>query len=150
MEAVIAVAAGNVIGNGSELPWPRSKSDMKRFRSITLNNTIVMGRKTFESIGKPLPHRENIVLTRDLNYQAEGVIITSDPLSVPDDSIIIGGAEIYSLFESRIDTWHVSMFTGEHLGDVVYVLPDRTPTGTKWRLEEFEISEDHVYLRYGK
>jgi dihydrofolate reductase len=98
----ILAAAGvgnNVIGNNYALPWPKITMDMKRFRTITLGNTVVMGRKTFESIGRPLAKRTNIVLTKDKNFKApEGVIVVNDIQPILDkyyDSWIIGGQQIY-------------------------------------------------------
>ena len=71
---IVAVADNGVIGRDNALPW-HLPDDLKRFKRLTMGKPIVMGRKTFESIGKPLPGRQNIVVTRDANYRREGVTV---------------------------------------------------------------------------
>src|SRR3982750_23565 len=73
---IVAVAENGVIGAGGTIPW-RLKTDQQRLKAITLNKPVVMGRKTFESLRRPLPGRSNIVVTRDLNYRAAGAIVTT-------------------------------------------------------------------------
>ena len=68
---VAAIASNNVIGQKNSLPWDIPE-DLKRFKQLTSGHTILMGRKTFDSIGRPLPNRTNIVMTKDTNYQKEG------------------------------------------------------------------------------
>lgn len=106
---VAAVAENGVIGRDNNIPW-KLKADLQRFKAITLGRPIVMGRKTYESLGRPLPGRTNIVLTRDASYQARGaVVVTSleDAVAIAradaarrgvDDIMVIGGGEIYRLF----------------------------------------------------
>ena len=104
---IISIIAGmdknHLIGQDNRLPW-RLPADMKHFRRHTLGKPVVMGRKTFESIGKPLPQRTNIILTRDRGYQVEGCTITHsteevlDTASSSEEIMIIGGASIYQLF----------------------------------------------------
>ena len=94
---IAAVSRNGVIGINNTLPWSLPK-DLKRFKSLTTGNTVVMGRKTFESIGKPLPNRRNIVVTRDTEWKHEGVEVINDLYDIVkyDGSIfIIGGSEIY-------------------------------------------------------
>ena len=74
---VAAIASNNVIGQKNSLPWDIPE-DLKRFKQLTSGHTILMGRKTFDSIGRPLPNRTNIVMTKDTNYQKEGVEIVFD------------------------------------------------------------------------
>ena len=69
---VAAIASNNVIGQKNSLPWDIPE-DLKRFKQLTSGHTILMGRKTFDSIGRPLPNRTNIVMTKDTNYQKEGI-----------------------------------------------------------------------------
>ena len=104
---VVAVAENGVIGNANAIPW-RLKSDQQRFKAITLNKPIVIGRKTFESLRRPLPGRTNIVVTRDANYRARGAIVTTSfenarAIALGDalrrfatEIAVIGGAEIYA------------------------------------------------------
>ncbi|MCP4933011.1 MAG: dihydrofolate reductase [bacterium] len=106
---IVAVAQNGVIGTNNGIPW-KCSSDMKYFRKTTMGKVVIMGRKTWESIGKPLKGRENIVLTRDPSYSAQGVhIVTSGPdalnkagsLCVSDERcevMIIGGKAIYDEF----------------------------------------------------
>lgn len=103
---VVARARNGVIGNKGALPW-HLPADLKRFKAITIGKPVVMGRKTFESIGRPLPGRQNIVLTRQAGWTAAGVTVVPnlaeaiaaaglDP-RVRGHIMIIGGAEIYAL-----------------------------------------------------
>lgn len=103
---IAAVAANGVIGADGALPW-RLPSDFAHFRRTTLGKPVVMGRKTFESIGKPLAGRANIVVSRQLGYQPDGVLVIADISSAIDHAraiaeadgavevMVIGGAEIY-------------------------------------------------------
>jgi dihydrofolate reductase len=103
---VVARARNGVIGKDGGMPWHLS-ADLKRFKAITVGKPVVMGRKTFESIGKPLPGRHNIVLTRQQDWRADGVTVVPnlaeavaaaglDPRT-RGNLMIIGGAEIYAL-----------------------------------------------------
>lgn len=104
---VVAVAENGVIGQGNTIPW-RLKSDLQRFKAITLNKPIIMGRKTYQSIGRPLPGRTNIVVTRDPAFQARGVVVASsfeaaEQVAAGDalrrfatEIVVVGGAEIYA------------------------------------------------------
>jgi dihydrofolate reductase len=104
---VAAVAENGVIGRDNTLPW-RLKSDLRRFRARTWGKPIVMGRKTFQSLSKPLPGRTNIVVSRDRNFSAPGVVVAADVRAAletargdalrrgADAIAVIGGAEIYA------------------------------------------------------
>ena len=104
---VAAIAENGVIGRDGGMPW-RLKSDMRAFRAITMNKPIIMGRKTFESLPGPLAGRDNIVVSRNLRFSADGIIICPDipeALQVAqscaarrgaDDICVIGGAQIYA------------------------------------------------------
>src|SRR5258706_1991969 len=104
---IVAVADNGVIGARGALPW-RLKSDMQRFKALTIGKPVVMGRKTFASIGRPLPGRTNIVVTRGANFRAPGAVATSSftdarAVALGDalrrratDIAVIGGAEIYA------------------------------------------------------
>lgn len=103
---VVAVAENGVIGRDGHLPW-RLPSDLKRFRALTLGKPVIMGRKTYASIGKPLPGRDNIVLSRRANFQAPGITVVASIEEAIDlgrrlagqkgveEVSIIGGAEIF-------------------------------------------------------
>ncbi len=100
---IVAVSANGVIGRGGELPWHLS-DDLKRFKQLTLGKPIVMGRKTFESIGRALPGRQNIVLTRQSEFAADECDVVSSidaAIAASGDAgeiVVIGGSEIYKLF----------------------------------------------------
>jgi dihydrofolate reductase len=103
---VVAMARNRVIGRDGGLPWHIS-ADLRRFKRITLGKPVIMGRKTFESIGRPLPGRRNIVVTRDRNYPEEGIVVVADlevalqaaasfnRSSGESEIMVIGGGEIY-------------------------------------------------------
>lgn len=105
---IVAVAENGIIGINNDLPWKIS-SDLKRFRSLTMGKPLIMGRKTFASIGKPLDGRANIVLTRDENFAPDGVFVARSldealavgreqaALAGAEEVMVMGGAEIYSL-----------------------------------------------------
>ncbi len=102
--AIVAISQNGVIGVENRLPW-HLPADLRHFKQLTTSHTVVMGRKTYESIGKPLPNRQNIVISRQKNYVAEGCIVVEsleDAIEVARNSetkkvFIIGGAEIYRL-----------------------------------------------------
>jgi dihydrofolate reductase len=99
---IVAMAQNGVIGRDNALPW-RLPEDLKRFKEFTLGKPILMGRKTFEAIGRPLPGRANLVLTRDRDWRAAGVIPVHSveeallQTRTCDELVAIGGAEIYRL-----------------------------------------------------
>lgn len=103
---IVAVAENGVIGRDGELPW-RISSDLKRFKALTVGKPVVMGRKTFESIGRPLPSRPNLVVTRDTGWRADGAEAITDIDRAfnrarmiaaeigADEAMVIGGAALY-------------------------------------------------------
>ncbi|WP_298734170.1 dihydrofolate reductase [uncultured Chitinophaga sp.] len=103
VSAIVAAAENNAIGRDNQLPW-RLPADLKYFKQTTMGKPIIMGRKTFESLGKPLPGRPNIVITRQADYAREGLIVTAslqealDAASTfdTDEVFITGGAEIFA------------------------------------------------------
>jgi dihydrofolate reductase len=124
LTAIVAMDPNRLIGQNGKLPW-RLPADLAFFKKTTSGHPILMGRKTFDSIGKPLPNRRNIVLTRDKNWQHPNVevIHSIDEISNFDgETFIIGGAEIYTAFRGKIDAWLVSHLIHPHAGDT-YLLP---------------------------
>ncbi len=115
---IAAIGKNNELGKGNTLLWDMA-ADMKHFRETTKGHTVIMGQKTFESIGKPLPNRKNIVLTKDDSFKAEGIEIsksleeTLDSFKNSDEEVfVIGGGQIYkqSLDKaSRLYITHVDM-----------------------------------------
>jgi len=146
---MVAMAQNGVIGRDNSLPW-RLPEDLKRFRAFTLGKPILMGRKTFESIGRPLPGRTNLVLTRDRSWSAPGVIVVhsvEDALahaSSSNELVVIGGAEIYRLvlpFARRIYLTHVH---ADVPGDITFPEFD----STQWADVECSsqpADEEHAY-----
>jgi len=99
IKIIVAMSKNRVIGINNKLPWHIAE-DLKRFKKLTSGYSIIMGRKTYESIGKPLPNRKNIIVTKNLNFQAEGVSVTHSltealNLSANNTVFIIGGGQIY-------------------------------------------------------
>ena len=122
LTAVVAMTPDRVIGKEGKLPW-HLPEDLAFFKRTTSGHPIVMGRKTFESIGRPLPKRRNIVLTRDLTWSAEGVEVIHQPEDLEilpglDGRVfIIGGSEIYAAFLPKLDDLVVSHVYERHDGD---------------------------------
>jgi dihydrofolate reductase len=122
LTAIVAMTPDRVIGKDGGLPW-HLPDDLKFFKRTTSGHPIVMGRKTYESIGKPLPKRRNIVITRDPNWTAEGIEVIHSPAEL--DALpglegrvfVIGGAEIYRAFMGMLDEWLVSHVFAKHEGD---------------------------------
>ena len=117
--AIVAMDPNRLIGSNGALPW-HLPEDLAFFKKTTLGHPVLMGRKTFESIGRPLPKRRNIVLTRDQDWSHEGVEVIHVPSAIPtsDENIfIIGGAEIYRVLSPQIDEWLVSHVQETHQGD---------------------------------
>jgi len=122
LTAVVAMTSDRVIGRAGTLPW-HLPEDLAFFKRTTSGHPIVMGRKTYESIGRPLPKRRNIVLTRDRSWSAEGVEVIhyADDLAIlpglDGQIFIIGGAEIYAAFMPALDDLLVSHVFETHEGD---------------------------------
>lgn len=121
----------NGIGFEGKMPWHLT-DDLKEFKRITMGSTIVMGRKTFESIGKPLPGRENIVVTKSKEWKYPGVTICNDLNSLftlpfkTEEIFIIGGAEIYKQTLNDVENLYITMVKGEFTSDTFFpeVPPD--------------------------
>jgi dihydrofolate reductase len=119
LTAVVAMDPNRLIGANGSLPW-HLPADLAFFKKTTLGHPILMGRKTFESIGRPLPKRRNIVLTRDKTWSHEGVEVIHSPDQIAEmdcQIFIIGGAEIYKALSPLIDEWLVSHVHETHQGD---------------------------------
>jgi dihydrofolate reductase len=122
VDMIMAMDLNQGIGLGNQLPWPSIKEDMDFFKTVTMNKTVIMGRKTFESIGKPLPGRINVVLTRDLDYRPPGVWVYNSPHElmknlVGDDVVVIGGKNIYQIFMPHVRDLYVTFIHNEYLCD---------------------------------
>ncbi len=151
---IAAVAANGVIGSEGRLPW-RSRSDLARFRRLTMGCALVMGRKTFESIGKPLEGRHTVVVTRNKSFRPEGCVTCGGidealqaAAELPGDvTWIAGGAEIYRQTIGLADGMAISRFDDEFEGDAFF--PDIDPDAWEASSEEREDEHPaHVFVLY--
>jgi len=122
---VVAMDANGVIGRDNELPW-HLPADLQHFKKTTMGKPILMGRKTWESIGRPLPGRTNIVITRDSDYQADGCVVVNSidaamaAAGEQDEVMVIGGAEFYRQVLPRADTLYLTRIHASFDGDTVF------------------------------
>lgn len=134
---IAAISENRVIGNNNKLLW-HIPEDFARFKKITLNHPVIMGRKTYESIGKPLPDRTNIIITRDENYKTEGCLVVhsleeairlakespsfaeSDSAMAGKEIFIIGGGQIYQQAINIADKLYLTVIKKEFAGDTYF------------------------------
>jgi dihydrofolate reductase len=126
---VVAVAENDVIGRDNQLPW-HLRTDLRRFRSLTWGKPMIMGRKSWDSIGRPLPGRETVVLTRDPGFKAEGAHVAYDWAGAKalageiagrmgvDEIAVVGGAEIFRRALPEADRLHLTIVHAQPEGDV--------------------------------
>ena len=136
---IVAVADNGVIGAGGTIPW-RLKTDLQRFKALTLGKPVVMGRKTFVSLRRPLPGRTNIVVTRDANFRSAGAVVTTsltaaravatgDALRrLATEIAVIGGAEIYAQWMDYADRLEITEVHARPAGDTYFAAID----AAKW------------------
>ena len=131
---VVAIARDGVIGRDNAMPW-HLPDDLKRFKALTMGKPMLMGRKTFEAIGKPLPGRTSLVLTRDLAWQAPNVIAVRSvdeafaKIGDVPELCVVGGAEIYKLTLPITQRIHLTRIHAKIPGDAVYPTIDTS----EWR-----------------
>jgi dihydrofolate reductase len=150
LTTIAAVAQNGVIGNNNELIW-RLPDDLKHFKNLTKGHTMIMGRKTWESIGaKPLPHRRHIIITRNFDYDAEDaeVVSTIDEaleLAKGDEKVfIVGGGEIYKLAMPYINRMELTIVHHDFEGDTYF--PEFNYANWKEVASELhEADERHAY-----
>jgi dihydrofolate reductase len=123
IKIVVATSNNGVIGKDNKLLWKQSE-DLKRFKSLTLGQKVVMGRKTYESIGKPLPNRDNYVITRSLNEIEECKLLKSfeEVNKLEGDIFIIGGGEIYEKFITFAEEIYLTIIDCDVDGDTFFNL----------------------------
>jgi dihydrofolate reductase len=138
IEIVAAVAANGVIGRHGQLPW-RLPDDLKRFKALTLNQTVIMGRKTYESIAKPLPNRRNIIVSTTLPTAPPNTELApslTDALrlaaTTPTRTFIIGGAQLYAAVLPHASVLHLTELAEDVEGDTYFPSFDKS----QWRLIE--------------
>lgn len=150
---VVAVAENGVIGRDNQLLW-RLRTDLRRFRELTWGKPMIMGRKTFQSIGKPLPGRETIVLTRDPGFSAEGVQVahtweeavsmaskTAEKMGA-DAVAVAGGAEIYALALPHVRAIYLTEVHVAPEGDAIFPAFDRRAFKETGRTEHQKAADD--------
>jgi len=153
---IAAVAKNRVIGNEGDLPW-NLPSDLKKFKEITDNRPIIMGRKTWDSIGRPLPNRDNIIISRNANLEIEGGIICLSPdeaISIAkikanergcEEIMVIGGGYIYQEFMSIADKLYITEVDLEIEGDAYFPKIDPELFEEVIREERNKDPEDNAY-----
>lgn len=147
---IVAKAENNVIGNNNELIW-HLPNDLKRFKSLTSGHPIIMGRKTFESIGRALPNRTNIVITRNSDWNQEGVLVVNSleeaiekAKEIDEHIFIIGGGNIYNQALCMSDALEVTEVHRPFEGDTQF--PEISSSEwTEVARELFPIDEKHFY-----
>ena len=156
---IVAVADNGVIGADGSIPW-RLKSDMQRFKALTIGRPIVMGRKTFVSLKRPLPHRTNIVVTRDRDFCAAGAVVTTsleaaravargDALRRSAAEIaVIGGAEIYAQWMPFADRLEITEVHAKPGGDTRLAAIDAAQWEEAAREEHHSGADDSAPFAY--
>lgn len=135
---IVATSINGVIGCNNKLLWHLS-TDLKRFKQITIGNPVIMGRKTYESIGKPLKNRRNIIISRNKNYKADGceiVFSLEEAIKLTNNNcFIIGGGEIYNQSINIADKIYLTIIDKEFYGDVKF--PKLNDEWIKIKSEDF-------------
>ncbi|KZN47551.1 type 3 dihydrofolate reductase [Pseudoalteromonas luteoviolacea] len=140
---IAAMAKDRVIGEDNKMPW-HLPADLQHFKRVTMGKPVIMGRKTFESIGRPLPGRRNIVITRNAEYTAEGIEVASSTeaalamVDKIDEVMVIGGGNIYEQFLPLCNRLYLTYIDVEVGGDTRF--PDHTEVGSWVEVE----SESHM------
>ncbi len=129
LSILVAMARNRVIGKNNTLPW-HLPADLKHFKSLTMGHAIIMGRKTYESIGKPLPGRTNIIVTRQTGFHVPGttvvntieeaLVVSKDPSHLSDESFIIGGAELYRQTLKSCHRMYITEIQKDFKGDTFF------------------------------
>lgn len=157
VKIIVATSKNRVIGDSNNLIW-HLPADLKRFKELTTGNSIVMGRKTYESIGRPLPNRRNIIITRDVKYDVEGCEVVNsleEALMICNNNcFIIGGGEIYKQSMSIADQIYLTLVHEDFEGDTEF--PE---IGSEWKMvtsQDFEPDEKNKhkysfieYMKFG-
>jgi len=156
---IVAVADNGVIGADGAIPW-RLKTDLQRLKALTIGKPVVMGRKTFLSLRRPLPGRTNIVMTRDAGFRASGAIVTTSLEQAQDvaqgdalrrfvtEIAVIGGAEIYAQWMGQADRLEVTEVHANPEGDTRFAPIDKTVWEEVARTENPAGPDDSVAFSY--
>jgi dihydrofolate reductase len=153
---IVAVSENNVIGVRGDLPWQLS-ADLRRFQKLTMGHHIVMGRKTFESIGRLLPGRTTVIVTRQTVFQFDGALVVAsveeglEAVKIDPLPFVIGGGEIFSLFLPLVSEIHLTRVHATVEGDTFLPKIDWNQwaaTHQEWHSADSKNNFDHTYLVY--
>jgi dihydrofolate reductase len=137
LSLIVAMSENRIIGRGGQLPW-RLQADLRRFKQLTMGHHIAMGRKTWESIGRPLPGRTSVVISRDPAYRADGALVVADleqaltAAKGNHELFVIGGGEIYRQALASADRVYLTLVHARIAGDTEF--PEIS--SDQWRLVE--------------
>ena len=155
---IAAVSRNGVIGRGGKLPW-RLPEDLKRFKRLTTGHAVIMGRKTYESIGKPLPNRRNVVVSRNASFPLPEGVLRAGNLGEAteacrrageEQAFVIGGASLFEEALKTADGLHITWIPGEVEGDTFFPFTrDQFPDGN-WRRVSEERLGDLVFAEYAR
>ncbi|MBY5958179.1 type 3 dihydrofolate reductase [Membranicola marinus] len=153
LSAIVAISSNNVIGKDNDLPW-YLPADLKYFKKTTLGHPVIMGRKSYESIGRPLPKRTNIVVTRDPYFISSNILVAHSigeavELARDTDSeevFIIGGAMVYEHSLPHLNRLYITEVHGEFEGDTFF--PEWNPEEWKLVSEEPHLADDKNEYNY--
>jgi dihydrofolate reductase len=149
ISAIVAMSENRVIGRNNQLPW-HLPADLRHFKKITLGNPILLGRKTYESIGHALPDRCNVVITRDANFQAPGCIVVNSvetaltSVEYSNEIFVIGGALLFEQLLPRTERIYLTIVHHEFEGDTFFPELD----SHEWKevsRERFPADEENKY-----
>lgn len=125
ISAIVAISANQAMGLNNQLPW-HMPADLKHFKKITMGSPILMGRKTYESIGRPLPGRCNVVITRDVDFEAPGCVVVNSietalsSVGYSDEVFVIGGSALFQQMLSMTERLFLTVIHHEFQGDVFF------------------------------
>lgn len=147
---IAAVARNGVIGAGNDIPW-RIPEDWARFKAITMGHVLIMGRKTYDSIGRPLPGRTTVVVTRDPAWRADGVFVAPDLDTAfdrayalaPTKIFVAGGGQVYAAAWDRLDTLEITEVDAQPDGDTSF-----PPIGPDWLEIERDEQEGFAFITF--
>ncbi len=154
---LVAMANNRVIGRDNRLPW-HLPADLKHFKFLTMGQTIVMGRKTYESIGKPLPGRANVIVTRQMDYEAPGAVVVNsieDALQVCEETsmgnaenFIIGGEKLYRQALKFCQRMYVTEILRDYEGNVFFPEFDKNEWEEKQRDKHISAKDDDLEYHF--
>lgn len=155
LSILVAMARNRVIGRNNQLPW-HLPADLKHFKFLTMGKPIVMGRKTYESIGRPLPGRTNIIITHQTNYQAPGAIVVNsvaealqvckDANTINNESFMIGGEKLFQQTLEICQRMYITEIQKDFEGDTFF--PEFDPDDWKETQRDKHIAENDDNLEY--